>query len=168
MLVIEGITGLLLMATYSPSTTNAWASVHYIEQLPGGAFIRGLHYWTAHAMIVLFAVHTIRVFASAAFRAPRELVWITGVLMIPLLTVWAVILVPFLVVALVSSGAGAGIVGEVLIAILTTAGVDLIMVLPFVILSFANPFFRERLKDLLNLGQEAPPMITAVPAASPA
>ena len=90
LLVIEGFTGLLLMATYSPSTTSAWASVHYIEQAVGGSFVRGLHYWTAHAMIVLFAVHVIRVLVSAAFRAPRELVWGTGVLVIPVLAVWAV------------------------------------------------------------------------------
>jgi ubiquinol-cytochrome c reductase cytochrome b subunit len=90
LLVIQGVTGLLLRASYSPSTTDAWASVHYIEQTVGGSFIRGLHYWTSHALIVLFAAQMLRVMLAGAFRAPRELVWGTGVLLVPLLAVWAV------------------------------------------------------------------------------
>lgn len=90
LLVIEGVTGLLLMSTYSPSVTNAWASVHYIDQAFAGSFLRGMHYWTAQALIVAFAAHTIRVLVTGAFRAPHELVWITGLLLIPLLAVWAV------------------------------------------------------------------------------
>ena len=43
-LVLLVITGFLLMATYSPSSTNAWASVQYIEQMTGGSFTRGLHF----------------------------------------------------------------------------------------------------------------------------
>ena len=59
--VIQLVTGLLLMTTYSPSTTSAWASVHYIEQSPSGAFVRGLHYFASNALIVLFVVHVARV-----------------------------------------------------------------------------------------------------------
>ncbi len=90
LLVVEVLTGLLLMSSYSPSATNAWASVHYIERHWAGSFIRGLHYWCAQAMIVLFGVHTIRVLAKAAFRAPRELIWISGLLMLPFFVVWAI------------------------------------------------------------------------------
>lgn len=90
MLAIELVTGLLLMTSYSPSTSSAWASVFYIEQLPAGSFIRGLHYWGGQALIILFAVHTIRVLLTAAYRPPRELIWVTGLFLIPLLMVWAV------------------------------------------------------------------------------
>ena len=90
MLVIECVTGLLLMTVYSPSTTSAWASVHYIDTLPGGAFIRGLHFFGGQAMIVLFAVHIIRVLLAAAFRAPHELVWVTGLVLLPVMIIWAI------------------------------------------------------------------------------
>ncbi|MCA9247318.1 MAG: cytochrome b N-terminal domain-containing protein [Planctomycetales bacterium] len=90
MLAVEVVTGLLLMTVYSPSLTTAWASVHYIEQLPGGAFIRGLHYFASQAIIVLFALHLVRVLLSGAFRAPRELIWITGLILLPLTIAWAV------------------------------------------------------------------------------
>ncbi len=89
LLVIEVVTGFLLMGTYTPSTTGAWASVLFIEQSWAGSFIRGVHYFAAHAMIVLFALHIVRVLIAAAFRPPRELIWITGLLLMPLIIGWA-------------------------------------------------------------------------------
>ena len=88
--VLQCLTGLMLMATYSPSMASAWASVHFIDQTAAGRFIRGLHHFTSHAMIVLLVVHVVRVLIAGAFRAPRELVWITGLLLIPLIVVWTV------------------------------------------------------------------------------
>ncbi|MEX0586910.1 MAG: cytochrome b N-terminal domain-containing protein, partial [Pirellulales bacterium] len=90
LLAIEVVTGLLLMTTYSPAMTTAWASVHYIGQSSFGGFVRGLHYYTSHALIILLAVHIVRVLLAAGFRAPRELIWITGLFLMPLLIVWAV------------------------------------------------------------------------------
>lgn len=90
LLVIQGVTGLLLMATYSPSMTSAWASVHFIDQTAAGRFLRGVHHFASHAMIILLAVHVARVLVTAAFRAPRELIWITGLLLFPLMIVWTV------------------------------------------------------------------------------
>src|SRR5262245_39739304 len=88
MLVVVAVTGLLLMTTYSPSSTNAWASVHYIEHMAGGSFIRGLHYWGGQALLVLLAVHTIRVLLTGMYRAPRELIWATGLVLLPLTLFW--------------------------------------------------------------------------------
>lgn len=88
--VIELVTGLALMVAYSPSMTSAWASVHYINQTSAGAFLRGVHFYTSHALILAFFVHLIRVVLTAAFRPPRELIWITGLLLIPLTVVWTV------------------------------------------------------------------------------
>jgi ubiquinol-cytochrome c reductase cytochrome b subunit len=90
MLVVVGLTGLLLMTTYSPSSTNAWASVHYIEQMAGGSFMRGVHYWGGQALLVLLALHTIRVLLEGVYRAPRELVWATGLLLLPITLFWAI------------------------------------------------------------------------------
>jgi ubiquinol-cytochrome c reductase cytochrome b subunit len=88
--IIQLATGLLLMLSYSPSTTTAWASVHFIEQSAYGRFLRGLHHYTSHALIILCVVHIVRVLLSRAFQAPRELLWVTGLLMVPLLLVWAI------------------------------------------------------------------------------
>lgn len=90
MIVIQVVTGFLLMTTYSPSLATAWASVHFIERDASGAFLRGVHHYAAQAMFVLFLAHLIRVLLTAAFRAPRELVWVTGLLMIPLVLAWAI------------------------------------------------------------------------------
>jgi len=90
LVVVEVVTGFLLMATYSPSTTSAWASVHFIEHTPGGSFIRGLHHYTSHALLILTALHLVRVLLRASFRPPRELIWITGLLALPLVLVWTV------------------------------------------------------------------------------
>ncbi|MDB5389259.1 MAG: Cytochrome b/b6 domain protein, partial [Planctomycetaceae bacterium] len=84
LLVVQLVTGLLMMASYSPSMTSAWASVHFIDQTPGGRFIRGLHHFASHALIVVLILHVIRVLVAAKFRKPRELIWVTGLLMIPL------------------------------------------------------------------------------------
>jgi ubiquinol-cytochrome c reductase cytochrome b subunit len=89
-LMIEVVTGLMLMATYSPSSTNAWASVHYIEHMAGGSFLRGLHYYNGQALIILLAIHAARVLLAGVFRAPRELVWATGLLLLPLTLLWAI------------------------------------------------------------------------------
>ncbi|VAX38828.1 Ubiquinol--cytochrome c reductase, cytochrome B subunit [hydrothermal vent metagenome] len=85
MLMVEVVTGLLLMSAYSPSSTTAWGSVFYIEQLPGGAFIRALHYYASQALIILFACHMIRVLLHAAYRTPREIIWVSGMILGPLL-----------------------------------------------------------------------------------
>ena len=87
---IEVVTGLLMMTTYSPSITSAWASVFYIDQSAAGRFLRGLHYFASHALIVLLAVHVVRVLACQAFKAPRELIWITGLFLMPVVIAWAV------------------------------------------------------------------------------
>ena len=88
--IIQLVTGLLLMLSYSPSTTTAWASVHFIEQSAAGHFLRGMHHFASHALIILCGVHVVRVLLVRAFQAPRELLWITGLLMFPLMLVWAI------------------------------------------------------------------------------
>lgn len=90
LLLVEAVTGFLLMATYSPSVTSAWASVHFIEESASGSFIRGLHHYTSHALIVMFVIHMLRVLLRAGFRPPHELVWITGLLLFPLTILWAI------------------------------------------------------------------------------
>src|ERR1700742_1155712 len=56
--ICQTVTGLLLMATYVPSTEGAWASVYYIQhKVAGGAMVRGLHHYGAQAMMIVLGVH---------------------------------------------------------------------------------------------------------------
>ena len=90
LLIIECTTGLLLMSTYSPSIASAWASVNLIDQSSAGRFLRGIHHYTSHALVIFLGLHLLRVLITGAYRAPRELVWITGLLLFPLVLVWTV------------------------------------------------------------------------------
>jgi ubiquinol-cytochrome c reductase cytochrome b subunit len=80
---VQVVTGLVLWAGYSPSAQTAWESVYYLQhQMPGGWFLRGVHHFTAHAMVVLLAVHFVQVVIDGAYRAPREInFWLGLILM---------------------------------------------------------------------------------------
>lgn len=76
----QAVTGLLLMLSYSPSSSTAWGSVLFInERMWGGWFLRGVHHFGAQAMVVLLALHLVQVVWAGAYRAPREMNWWFGV-----------------------------------------------------------------------------------------
>jgi quinol-cytochrome oxidoreductase complex cytochrome b subunit len=74
------VTGILLTVYYVPTPDHAYDSVQYITtQIPAGWLIRGLHHWGASAMVVLTALHMLRVILHGAYKYPREVTWFTGV-----------------------------------------------------------------------------------------
>jgi quinol-cytochrome oxidoreductase complex cytochrome b subunit len=74
------VTGILLTIYYVPTPDQAYETVRYIStQVPAGWLIRGLHHWGASAMVVLTALHMLRVIAHGAYKYPREVTWLTGV-----------------------------------------------------------------------------------------
>jgi ubiquinol-cytochrome c reductase cytochrome b subunit len=85
--IIQVITGIVLAAMYVPSPDLAYQSLHFItNEATLGNFVRGLHSWSATAMVVLIGVHLVQVFVFAAYKFPREANWITGVVLL-LLTI---------------------------------------------------------------------------------
>lgn len=80
---VQVITGLFLWMAYSPSSQTAWESVYFIQhEIPLGWLLRGLHHFTAQAMIVLLALHLMQVVIDGAYKAPREVnFWLGLVLM---------------------------------------------------------------------------------------
>ena len=85
--ILQVATGVALALLYQPSSGEAYQSLQYITyQAPMGAFLRGLHYMGATGMIVMIGVHMIRVYLTAAYKFPREMNWLTGVVLF-LLTV---------------------------------------------------------------------------------
>ncbi len=77
---IQLITGVLLMTAYSPSASQAWSSVHFIQyQMDFGWLIRGLHHFGSQTMMVLIGLHMLQVVIAGAHLPPRELNWWTGI-----------------------------------------------------------------------------------------
>ena len=77
------ITGLFLWASYSASAQTAWESVYYIQhEMAGGWLLRGIHHFMAQAMVVLLALHLLQVVIDGAYKAPREVnFWLGLILM---------------------------------------------------------------------------------------
>jgi len=80
---LQVITGFMLWSAYSPSTRTAWESVFYIQhEMTLGFLIRGIHHFAAQAMVVLMAIHLVQVVIDGAYKAPREVnFWLGMVLM---------------------------------------------------------------------------------------
>jgi ubiquinol-cytochrome c reductase cytochrome b subunit len=81
---VQMITGFFLWTAYSPSAQTAWESVYYIEHvMQFGNVVRGIHHFTAQAMIVLMALHLMQVIIDGAYKAPREInFWLGLILML--------------------------------------------------------------------------------------
>ncbi len=83
--IILVVTGVLLMVYYKPSTALAYDSmkdIHYV--VPSGRFIRNVHRWAAHLMVAAVLLHMCRVFYTASYKAPRELNWVLGMILLVL------------------------------------------------------------------------------------
>lgn len=79
--IITIITGVLLLFHYEPGE-NAYVTVARISSIiPYGSLIRGLHYWAAQLMVVTVALHMARVVWHHAYRPPREMNWVIGVML---------------------------------------------------------------------------------------
>ena len=83
-LFLMGTGGLLLMH-YRPTPADAYKSVvDIMNQVPYGWLIRGIHRWAGNLMIVTVLLHMMRVFFTAAYRPPRDVTWVNGVLLLVL------------------------------------------------------------------------------------
>lgn len=79
--VIQVLSGMFLTMYYVPDIENAWRSVYYLQsQVAHGQIVRGMHHWGASVVIVMLLLHTMRVFFQGAYKKPRELNWMVGVL----------------------------------------------------------------------------------------
>ena len=80
--LVQIVTGLLLLFYYQPSPEAAHKSVELIEtQVPFGSLIRSLHGWSANALILVIFIHMFSAFFMKSYRTPREILWVTGVVL---------------------------------------------------------------------------------------
>ncbi|UCH59423.1 MAG: cytochrome b N-terminal domain-containing protein [Anaerolineales bacterium] len=83
--IVQGITGIMLSFYYKPTPEAAYASIQYIEtQVRFGSAVRMIHHWAANGMIVMCIAHMLRVFIMGAYKPPRELNWVSGVVLLGL------------------------------------------------------------------------------------
>ena len=81
--VVQAVTGVFLAMYYTPSTVEAYDSItHLTNDVFLGEFVRGMHKWGASVMVILVFVHMARTFFFGAYKYPRELNWIIGVVLL--------------------------------------------------------------------------------------
>jgi quinol-cytochrome oxidoreductase complex cytochrome b subunit len=81
--IVQVITGIMLTFYYKPTPDAAYASILFIEnEVRFGAAIRAIHHWSANGMVLMVVAHMARVFIHGAFKAPRELNWVSGVILL--------------------------------------------------------------------------------------
>jgi len=77
------ITGFILMMNYTPSVERAYNSVKDIVFIvPGGRYIRNIHRWAAHGMVLIVFLHMVRTFLTSSYQGKRKINWIIGVFML--------------------------------------------------------------------------------------
>ena len=80
---MQALTGVFLAMYYTPSSTQAYGSItHLTNDVFLGEFVRGMHKWGASVMIILIFLHMGRTFFFGAYKYPRELNWVIGVVLL--------------------------------------------------------------------------------------
>jgi ubiquinol-cytochrome c reductase cytochrome b subunit len=82
-LVLQVVTGILLALLYVPSAGEAWSILQVLNhQVAAGWFIRAVHGWGSNFMVAIVLIHMVQVFLFGAYKFPRELTWIIGVVLL--------------------------------------------------------------------------------------
>jgi quinol-cytochrome oxidoreductase complex cytochrome b subunit len=78
--LVLAVTGLLLTFFYIPTPDQAASSIQVITyQVPFGWLVRNLHYWSAQAMVIVVALHMLRVIFTGAYKRPRRTNYVIGI-----------------------------------------------------------------------------------------
>src|SRR6478736_3509172 len=79
----QAVTGVFLAMYYDPSPTRAYESIRYVtNEAFLGEFVRGMHKWGSSVMVILIFLHMARTFFFGAYKYPRELNWVIGVVLV--------------------------------------------------------------------------------------
>lgn len=80
--MVQFATGFAMTFYYKPTTAEAFKSVEYImNEVSFGWLIRSIHRWSASMMVLAMILHVFRVYLTGGFKKPRELTWVTGVIL---------------------------------------------------------------------------------------
>ena len=114
--IIQVLTGILLLLYYRPGANEAYESVQYImTRVQFGWLIRSIHAWSANLMIFTAFVHMFSVLFLKAYRKPRELTWVSGVILLVLVMGFGFsgYLLPWNTLAFFATKVGTEIAGQV-------------------------------------------------------
>src|SRR5206468_6931889 len=112
-------TGILLLLYYRPSAAEAYESVQFIvTKVQFGWLIRNVHSWSANLLIAAAFAHLFSVFLLKSYRKPRELTWVSGVLLLFLMLGFGFsgYLLPWNELSFYATKVGTGIAGAVPVA----------------------------------------------------
>jgi len=113
---VQVFTGILLLLYYRPGATEAYESVQFIvTTVPFGWLIRNIHSWSANLLIGAAFAHFFSVFFLKSYRKPRELTWVTGILLLFLMLAFGFsgYLLPWNELSFFATKVGTGIAGSV-------------------------------------------------------
>jgi cytochrome b6 len=80
--IVQIATGFAMTFYYRPTVTEAFVSVQSImTDVNFGWLIRSVHRWSASMMVLMMILHVCRVYLTGGFKKPRELTWVTGVIL---------------------------------------------------------------------------------------
>jgi cytochrome b6 len=116
LLAVQIFTGILLLLYYRPSATEAYESVQFIvTRVPFGWLIRNIHSWSANLLMAAAFAHFFSVFFLKSYRKPRELTWLTGILLLFLILGFGFsgYLLPWNELSFFATKVGTGIAGAV-------------------------------------------------------
>jgi ubiquinol-cytochrome c reductase cytochrome b subunit len=83
LLIVQILSGIGLALVYVPAADNAYESLMSLDyEVPLGWFLRALHYYAGSGMMVMVLLHMTQVFLHGAYKYPRELTWVVGVLLL--------------------------------------------------------------------------------------
>lgn len=75
--------GIYLMFFYVPSPAQAYTDIQTIQtEVAFGQYVRNVHRWSAHLMVIAVAAHMARVFYRGAYKSPKEFNWVIGVVLL--------------------------------------------------------------------------------------
>ena len=81
--MVQVVTGICLALVYVPSAAEAYTSLEYLNyQQQFGWFLRAMHNWGSNFMVAIMLLHLTQVFLFGAFKYPREMTWISGVILL--------------------------------------------------------------------------------------
>ena len=81
--LVTVVTGVLLMFYYRPTPEYAFSDMKYLEfDVRFGMFLRNMHRWAAHGMVITVMLHMFRVFLTGSYKPPREFNWVIGVFLL--------------------------------------------------------------------------------------
>ncbi len=116
LLFVQLVTGILLLLYYRPSAEEAYESIQFIvAQVEFGWLIRNVHAWSANLLIAAAFAHLFSVFLLKSYRKPRELTWVSGMLLLFLMLGFGFsgYLLPWNTLAFFATKVGTGMAGSV-------------------------------------------------------